>query len=212
MQEKLTTERLVFFSDAVIAIAITLLALELHIPHGHEKLTFSIVWNQWPSIATFTLSFVNIANFWRMHHNFFRYITGIDERTVVINLAWLFFLVLLPFSTSTLGTYFGQRVATTMYAANILLITTCQNFIWDYSERSKLIDESESEGLLRRYRWFCNLDMLNAVACLVISWFFPISGFILLFFKVPFAFFAGLYWRRKRKTHPVPKRKIGRKE
>lgn len=212
MQEKLTTERLVFFSDAVIAIAITLLALELHIPHRHEKLTFDVLWSQWPSIAVFTLSFINIANFWRMHHNFFRYIQRIDERTIVINLAWLFFLVLLPFSTSTLGNYFGQRIATTMYAANVLLITTCQNFIWDYSERSKLISESEDKQLIGRFRWFCNLDMLNALACLIVSWFFPIVGFALLFFKVPFAFFAGIYWRRFKQTHPVPRRKIGRKQ
>lgn len=212
MQDKLTTERLVFFSDAVIAIAITLLALELHIARGHDKLTFAVVWQEWPSIATFMLSFINIANFWRMHHNFFRYIKSIDERTIVINLAWLFFLVLLPFSASTLGSYFGQRVATTMYAANVLLITVCQNFIWDYSERSKQIEEHEDKEVLSRFRWFCNLDVLNALACLIVCWFFPVVGFVLLFFKVPFAFFAGIYWRRFRQAHDIPKRKIGRKQ
>jgi len=75
---------------------------------------------------------VLIALFWLIHHKFFRYIIRIDQKLLRFNLIWLFFIVLLPFSTTLASNYFGQPAAVFVYSINILLITIFQNTIWDY--------------------------------------------------------------------------------
>jgi uncharacterized membrane protein len=75
MKEKnLELERLVFFSDAIVAIAITLLALDLKVePASGGHLTFADVGNAWEKFLAFFLSFFIIAIFWKIHHEFYTY-------------------------------------------------------------------------------------------------------------------------------------------
>jgi uncharacterized membrane protein len=95
-EKNLERERLVFFSDAVIAIAITLLALDLKVEHAGPHFAFSDIANAWHRFAAFFLSFILIAVFWINHHRFFVYIKAIDARTMTYNICWLLFIVLLP--------------------------------------------------------------------------------------------------------------------
>jgi len=83
-------ERLTFFSDAVIAIAITLLAIELPLPEGHSVHAF------WHSVqddaghyAAFLIGFVAIAAAWNSHHDIFRYVRRVDTRVRTLNTTWL---------------------------------------------------------------------------------------------------------------------------
>src|ERR1700748_2867625 len=96
-EKNLELERLVFFSDAVVAIAITLLALELKVAPAGPHLTFADLAAAWHKFAAFFLSFIIIAVFWVNHHRFFFYIKDVDGRTMVYNMCWLLFIVLLPF-------------------------------------------------------------------------------------------------------------------
>lgn len=96
-------ERLTFFSDAVIAIAITLLAIELPLPEGHSVHAF------WHSVkgdaghyAAFLISFIAIAAAWNSHHDIFRYVRRVDTRVRTLNTAWLLMIVLTPFATRLL--------------------------------------------------------------------------------------------------------------
>ncbi|TDV35919.1 TMEM175 family protein [Actinophytocola oryzae] len=94
-------ERLVFFSDAVIAIAMTLLALELPVPHGEDN---AEVWHSFVELLpneylNFVISFAVIGVFWLAHHEFFRKIHAVDAPLRRLNLGWLFFIVLMPFAT-----------------------------------------------------------------------------------------------------------------
>src|SRR5215813_1974425 len=94
-KKELGFERFIFFSDAIVAIAITLLALDLklNVPEGHH-VTFRDLAEPWEKYLAFVLSFINVAGFWRTHHLSFTYIRKIDERLLLINLAWLFFIVI----------------------------------------------------------------------------------------------------------------------
>jgi uncharacterized membrane protein len=94
-------ERLVFFSDAVIAIALTLLAIELPVPHGE---TNAEVWHSFVHLLggeylNFVISFAVIATFWIAHHQYFRRIHVVDAVVRRLNIAWLFFVVVAPFAT-----------------------------------------------------------------------------------------------------------------
>ena len=96
-------DRLTFFSDAVVAIAITLLAIDLPVPTGDTVPEF------WASVrhngghyAAFVISFMAIAAAWSHHHDIFRYATRMDPRLRTLNTAWLFMIVLNPFATKLL--------------------------------------------------------------------------------------------------------------
>jgi len=93
-------ERLAFFSDAVVAIAITLLAIELPVPRGETNAEFfTSVREESFAYLTFLVSFLVIAIYWMAHHRVFRYVARVDQRLVVLNLAWLLLIVLTPFLT-----------------------------------------------------------------------------------------------------------------
>jgi uncharacterized membrane protein len=93
-------ERLMFFSDAVVAIAITLLAIELPLPEGEgtRAQLASLAAN---SIAylTFAISFLVVGAHWQAHHRVFRYIERVDRTFVHLNFAWLMIIVVTPFLT-----------------------------------------------------------------------------------------------------------------
>ncbi|WP_343748648.1 TMEM175 family protein [Fluviicola sp.] len=198
-KKNLQTERLVFFSDAVVAIAITLLALDIRIePLKSGHLHFSDLLREWKTFIAFTLSFLNIANFWRSHHTFFSYIEKIDDRLLTNNIIWLFFIVLLPFSTTLVSGYFFDSTAIFVYSLNLFLIAVFQNNIWDYSySRHLLNQETVSEEMASRLRLFCNLDMLNALVAVGLSFVNPTLAFILLFTKLPTFVIVGLFHRKK---------------
>jgi uncharacterized membrane protein len=106
------TERLTFFSDAVVAIAMTLLAVELPVPEGDTVSEFwkSVQHNDGHYVA-FLVSFAVIAVAWTDHHDLFRYVEGIDARLRLFNFGWLLSIVLNPFATKLLITS-GQSLNT----------------------------------------------------------------------------------------------------
>jgi uncharacterized membrane protein len=96
-------ERLTFFSDAVVAIAITLLAIDLPVPEGSS---FSAFWlsvrHDDGHYLAFLISFAVIAAAWFDHHDLFRYVRATDARLRVLNMWWLLSIVLNPFATKLL--------------------------------------------------------------------------------------------------------------
>jgi uncharacterized membrane protein len=101
--EERATDRLTLFSDAVVAIAITLLAIELPVPDGSNV---SELWSQVRHndghYAAFLISFMAIAAAWSGHHDLFRYVKRTDARLRALNMAWLFTIVVTPFATRLL--------------------------------------------------------------------------------------------------------------
>jgi TMEM175 potassium channel family protein len=123
--EKIGLERAVFFSDAVIAIAMTLLALDLEVPRGESN---AEIWRNlrehWHnSYFPFLLSFVVIASFWFSHHQFFGKLNRLAGRMIQLNMVFLLMMVLLPFVTRVLGTSGDFTIGPVLYAA--VLSTTC---------------------------------------------------------------------------------------
>src|SRR4051812_6436305 len=117
-------ERLVFFSDAVIAIAMTLLALDLPVPKGE---TDAQVWDAFVDLLPreylfFVISFLVIARFWRSHHVFFTEATRVDTGLIRLNLWCLLLIVLVPFATRVLSEDGDFRLGVGLYAATIASI------------------------------------------------------------------------------------------
>jgi uncharacterized membrane protein len=104
----LTTERLEAFSDAVIAVIITILALGLEIP---EDTSWPAIRSQVGPFLIYVLAFVNIAIWWNNHHHLLRATTRIDGAVMWANMALLFFLSLIPVATEWLRADFRAKPA-----------------------------------------------------------------------------------------------------
>jgi uncharacterized membrane protein len=185
--KKLELERLVFFSDAIVAIAITLLALDLKIGQtesGH--LRFSDVAHTWRNLLAFALSFLNIAVFWKIHHQMFQYIRKIDTRMLWYNMGWLLFIVTLPFTTSLVSAYFSDTAAIFLYCLNTLFITIFQNALWDYASiKPAYLKEHLDKTTNYHYRLSFNVAMVNAILACMLSFISPAAAFITLFLRLP---------------------------
>ena len=202
----LPLERVLFFSDAIVAIAITLLALELRLPVPDDQtLHYADLLKPWHLYLAFLLSFINISSFWNLHHRLFIYIKKMDDRLKLINTCWLFCIVTLPFASSVLSDHLSDSAAVTLYTLNVLLIALCQRLLWWYALRQDYVEASLIEEVQNRQRItiFLDLDIVNGLVALIISFFAPVTAFILLFFKIPLMLAALFYLasiRRKMAT------------
>jgi uncharacterized membrane protein len=118
-------ERTVFFSDAVFAIAITLLALDLRVPQISESAATSELPNAllelWPNAFSFLVSFWIIGSYWLAHHRIFHHVRAYDRGLLLINLLFLMWIVLLPFSSSLIGEYENLQLPVIVYAVHNIL-------------------------------------------------------------------------------------------
>jgi len=117
--------RLEAFSDGVIAILITIMVLELKVPHGADLRSLSALA---PVISSYVLSFVFLGIYWNNHHHLFQAVKRVDGRVLWANLHLLFWLSLVPFVTAWLGDNPGAPVPVAIYGA-VLLLAGCAYFV-----------------------------------------------------------------------------------
>jgi uncharacterized membrane protein len=150
--------------DGVFAIAVTLLVLEL-IPSGFQEDLFRELVTMWPKFYAYLMGFLVLAIFWALHHSVFRYIRRSDEILLWLNILFLMFVALVPFSTAVLGQRISSRIAVVLYGGNMLVVSLSLSGIWWYATwRHRLVSRDISPGLVRYRR----------IAFLVVS-----SGFAL---------------------------------
>jgi len=134
-------ERTVAFSDGVFAIAITLLVLSLDVPKlGHgEKLDHALS-NLADNFTSYFIGFAVIGLFWVGHHYFFDSLRGFDGRLLWLNLLYLSFIGLMPFTTALLGDYGNDPSALTAYAINVALAGLADTLMVAVALRAHLLE------------------------------------------------------------------------
>ncbi len=116
--------RIVAFSDGVFAIAITLLVLALNVPeHLQGESLSEALWDQRHNFLAYGISFAVIGRYWVNHHRFFSNVTSFDGRLLGLNIFYLAWICLLPFSTQVLGDHGGESAAVILYAVNLVGIS-----------------------------------------------------------------------------------------
>ncbi len=126
----MSVSRLESFSDGVIAVAITLLVLNITVPEphslGHHGLAHALL-AQWQIYAAYVISFITIGIIWINHHVMIGRLRETDHAILILNLLLLLTIGVLPFSTSLLATYLkqgeGQNLAAGVYAGSFLLMS-----------------------------------------------------------------------------------------
>jgi TMEM175 potassium channel family protein len=133
------TTRLEAFSDGVFAVAITLLVLEINIPGGEN------LWHQlkdeWPSFASFFVSFWVIGIIWVNHHGVFDHVKRADRGLLYLNLLVLMTVVFIPFSTALIAEHLktgaDEEVAALVYSAAFLGLAIAFGLLWAYITRHR---------------------------------------------------------------------------
>jgi len=146
--DQIGMDRLVFFSDAVFAIAITLLSLEIRLPATENSLSeaemLQAILALWPKYMAYVISFMVIGLFWIAHHRKFRLIQRYDRNLMLLNLLFLLFIAFIPFPTSLISEQ-GNRTATIFYALVIMMAGLLSILLWLYaSSHTRLINPNTS--------------------------------------------------------------------
>jgi uncharacterized membrane protein len=111
------TGRLEAFSDGVLAIIITIMVLDLHVPQGHTWAALEPVLS---SVATYLLSFLYVGIYWNNHHHTFQLVRKVNGSVLWANLGLLFCISLFPFTTSWMDGSGFARTPTVVYGVNLL--------------------------------------------------------------------------------------------
>jgi uncharacterized membrane protein len=162
--------RTVSFSDAVIAIAITLLALQLEVPQIPESLAAaqlpSALLELWPDLYSFVLSFWIIGFYWLAHHRLFQHVRAYDRGMLLINLLFLMWIVLLPFSSSLIGEYEHQQLPVIIYAVHNILTSLSLTWLWRHALKDGRLVETNLDP--RQVR-FANFRALHIPTVFLLS-------------------------------------------
>ena len=143
--------RVVAFSDGVIAIAVTLLVLEIRPPQDTQHLLGSLA-ALWPSYVVYIITFMLIGQVWANHHVMFDQIRHADRLVLFLNTVLLMDIAFLPFAASVLAQAFrdgqGQRTAIVLHGLTFELAAVLFNVIWWHARRDRrlLVSSLDSVG------------------------------------------------------------------
>lgn len=142
----LSFERVVFFSDAVFAIVITLLVLEIRPPHLEELSNAALnhaLFGLLPKIIGFVASFLITGSMWIEHHRLFRYIRDYDGGLLWRNLLLLMLVSFVPFPTALSSEYYWSQSAFILYAVSLGAVGLAKLWVWKYAagNRQLLVDD-----------------------------------------------------------------------
>jgi uncharacterized membrane protein len=169
------TGRIEAFSDGVFAIAITLLIIEIAVPHLDQEppgitLPEALV-GLWPSYLGYVISFLQIGVIWANHHNRFRFIERSDHGLLFLNILFLMCVAFIPFPTALLAEYLDgsgaeRETAGVIYAGTLAVTAVFFTLLWLYAAANRRLvnrnlDPSLLRAMTRRY-------LLGSVAYLLV--------------------------------------------
>ena len=176
-------ERLVFFSDAVFAIAITLLIIEIRVPHvtGGDRAFLNALLGMLPQFVGFFVSFAVVGSFWAGHHRAFACAARWDPRIVQANLLLLGLIASGPFFTAFSSEYSGDRVPVALYAVWLLVTALAHLRLQTLVTHPPIGGADVSEAYLQTNRRRAIAVGVGAFIALVTALFVPMAALPSLF-------------------------------
>jgi len=198
-------QRIEALSDGVFAIALTLLVLDIRVPireHVNSEKDLIIEFGKlMPRLLTYLLSFMTLGIFWTAHSSQFYFIEKSDRNFNWINLAFLLFVTITPFTTAFLSEYIEYRFAVGIYWLNLFLIGIMLIRVLEYADKhnfinTELVDKGEiKQAMMRRGRLAQTLYASGALLCFV-STYLSITVLIVVQFYFVLGLFSKAPFRR----------------
>jgi uncharacterized membrane protein len=170
----MNSERLAAFSDAVFAVIVTIMVLELEAP---EEASFAALWPLWPTAISYAVSFLFVAIIWINHHYLMRFVGPPRMRLIWINFAHLFLVSLLPFATAWVARTQLASSPVVLYAG----LFVCIDLAYNVFERDILANASQLSARTRQWARRRSLLVLAAfIAAMLVALLAPRVGFGLI--------------------------------
>ena len=208
--ETMEKSRLEALSDGIFAFAMTLLVISLTVPVIPKEeapgLLPPLIIKIFPEFVIFSIAFFILAGYWLSHHRILRSIRYVDNRLIWINILLLFFVVLIPFSTSISGDYDNVLMAVLLFHINLLCASTLLTILWFYTREHRdtlnpgetRVHRLERSGLIRAV-----VFPTVAILAIVVSFFDPANS-MLCYLLIPPAIgvMKWIYGRNRGIPHP----------
>lgn len=144
--------RIEAFSDGVLAIAITLLILDVHVEQPAGESLASALRHALPEIAAYAASFLQIGIIWANHHSLFKIVERTDQLLLLLNLALLGLVSFLPLPTRLLAEHIDgsdARTAMLLYGGTLAATSVVYNLLWRHAVRARLLDDRTHPAFIR---------------------------------------------------------------
>jgi uncharacterized membrane protein len=176
------------FSDVVLAIVITLLVLEIKVPHLEStqniNTSLSALLNLTPKFLGYFLSFFFIAVFWVNHHRFFRLIKQVDNGLLWLNNLLLLSLSFTPFPTAWIGEYPSDPIGLIIFSFVLMLAGIVFNMMWRHANHAKLFHNTVEQRVIVQAQKMGLLGPVIYFIAGIFSFMLPLLTWM-LFFVVP---------------------------
>lgn len=168
--------RIEAFSDGVMAIIITIMVLELEIPHDP---TWQSYLDMWPVFISYTISFLFVGLNWANHHHLFQTVSEVNNKVLWMNMLNLFILSLVPFATAAMGENHFKAITVTIYAGILMLSIIAYLLLVNALCELHGKDSTFTTQFKGRRKSYISLG-LNFMALILSVLGFPYSAFLLL--------------------------------
>jgi uncharacterized membrane protein len=191
-----TPSRLETLTDGIFAIVMTLLVLDLSItgiPQSSVQTELPRrLLESWPAFLAYVMSFIILGMIWISHHRIFHYIKHSNPILMWINVIFLMFVALLPFSTRLMADYLWTQVPFVVYGINIFLIFITRLVLWNYaSGKSRLVDSNINPRVIKRLKLVIGIIPPVMFLLLIgISFVNIIAGWVVLCMLLPYGVVA----------------------
>ena len=178
----LSKGRLEALSDGIFAIVMTLLVLDLKVPELPRNIPqtelLAHIRELGPFFFSFGFTFILAVAFWFFHHLIFHHIRHVTRPLVWLNMGFLMFVSLLPFSTGMLGRFFSfQMVAVLFYFGNQFILAAFLKIQWIYAKRAELVNPAAEPEMQRRISIRLTIMMLGHAAAIITAFYDPKFSF-----------------------------------
>jgi uncharacterized membrane protein len=195
--------RIAALVDGIFAVAMTLLVLDLKLPEGVKLSDNSQVWHQLHELtgrfSTYALSFIVLGIYWVSHHSLFHFVRRVDRMLLWLNLLFLLFITLLPFSTNLTSGHSHLQIPVVVYGTNLFFVSLISLLQLSYlAHHAEFTHDQLTTSWIANVRRRTAIPILMVLASIIISFYKPNLAMNAYWLLLVWQFLPG-----KRQRHPV---------
>lgn len=186
----LTTARLEALTDGIFAFAMTLLALSIAMPDDPDDVGYmpnaelrEMIIHEWRRFLNYAIAFLLLASFWMNHAKEFHMLKATEHRHTWINVIFLMFVAIVPFTTTLIGDYGNDSVAWTVFGLNMFVLGLFLYLNWWYASRNRRLihEDVRDEHIIVGRRRGLVVPLVSLISIIIAQFEPGIAGFAYLF-------------------------------